>query len=65
MDLEIKASFIGQPHDFPKNKPNVLDEQGIDEGINNFRVSVSWMLIEYNLILHKEMRNIIIEVNFL
>jgi hypothetical protein len=65
MYFKIKASFISESHDFPKDESNILDEQRVDKGVDYLGMSVSWMLVEDNLILDKEMRDIVVEVYFL
>lgn len=63
--LKVQACFISQPHNLSENKPDIFDEERINEGIYNFGVPIPRMLVQYDLILHEEMRDIVIEVNFL
>lgn len=63
--FEVKTSLVGQPHDLSKDEAHILDEKRIDEGINNFCVAISRMLIQNDLVLHKEVRNVVIQIDSL
>lgn len=60
MDFEIKTSLVGESHDFFENEPDRLDEERVDEGVNNFAVLVSGVLLKNNLILDKEVRDVVV-----
>lgn len=63
MHFKVKTSFIGQPQDFLQDKANILDEKWIDKGVNNLPVFISWVFIQYYMILNKEMRDIIVQIH--
>lgn len=65
MHLEVKASLIGQPHDFPEYEPHILGEEGVDEGIDHLGVPVPRVLVDDDLVLHEEMRNVVVQVHLL
>lgn len=65
VDFEVKTSLVGQPHDLSKDEAYILDEKRIDEGINDLCVAISRMLIQNDLILYKEVRNIVIQIDSL
>ena len=65
VDLEVKTGLVGQTHDLSKDEAHIFDEERIDEGINDLSVAVSWMFIENNLVLHEEVRDVVIKIDSL
>lgn len=65
MHFEVETSLVGQPHDFSKDEAHILDEERIDERINDLCVTISRMLIQNDLVLHKEVRNVVIQIDSL
>lgn len=63
MDFEVKTGLIGKPKNLFENESNIFDEERINKGVNNFSVLVSGMLVEDNVILNKEMRDVVIQVD--
>jgi hypothetical protein len=63
MHFKIKASFIGESHNLLENKTYGLYEQRIDEGVDDFSVLISGMLFQDYLILDKEMRDVVIQID--
>ena len=63
MNLEVKASLVSEPHNLFENEPDILDEKRIDEGINNFGVFVAGVLVQANLVLDEEMRDVVVEID--
>lgn len=62
MYLKIEAGLISQSHYFLQGKSDILNEERVDERIDDFSMFISWMFIKDNLILHKEVRNIVVEI---
>ena len=54
MNFKVKTSLITKPHNFLKNKPNILNKKGINKAINNLSMRMPRMLIQNNLILNKK-----------
>jgi hypothetical protein len=65
MYLKIETSLVGKPHNLLQDKPNRLDEERIDKRVNDFAVLVSRMLFEDDLILHKKVRHVVIQIDVL
>lgn len=65
MHLEVKTGLVGQAHDLTQNEANILDEERIDEGVNDLGVAISRMLIENDLVLHEEVRDIVVQIDSL
>ena len=63
MNLEIQTSFRCQSHHFSQNKPHTFDEKWIDKRVYYLCMSISWMLVQNNMILHEEVRNIVIQID--
>lgn len=63
MDFEIETGFIGESHDFLEDEPDSFDKKRVNKRVNNFPVFVSGMLLQYDLVLNKEMRNVVIQVD--
>ena len=65
VNFKEQAGFGSQSHDFSENVPHILDEERIDERVHNFSMFIPWMFLQDNMILHEEMRNIIIQIHIL
>lgn len=63
MNLEVEASLASQSHDFSENKPYIFDKERIDKGVDNFSMLIPWMFLQNDVILNKEMRNVIIKID--
>lgn len=60
VDLEVKARLVGQSHDLSKDEAHVFDEERVDEGINDLCVAIARVFIQNDMVLHKEMRDVVI-----
>ena len=60
MNFKIQAGFIGQSHDFPKDKSDGFDEERVDQRINDLSMSLPGMFIDNDVVLNEEVRNIIV-----
>ena len=54
MNFKIQTGFIGQSHDFPKDKPDGFDEERVDQRINNLSMSLPGMFIDNDVVLNEE-----------
>lgn len=65
MHFEVEASLIGQTHNFSKDVPDGLGEERVEDSVNEFGVTITRMLIQDDMVLHKEVRDIVVQIDIL
>ena len=63
MNLEVKARFVSQSHDLSENVSDGFGEQRVENGMDEFGVAVAWMLVQDDMVLHEEVRYIVVEIH--
>jgi hypothetical protein len=62
MNFKVEASLSCQPHYLLQDESDRFIEKRIYEGIDNLSMLLSRMLIQDNMILNKEMGNIVVQI---
>ena len=57
--FEVQASLCRKPHDLSKNKAYVFAEKRVNERVYNFSMTITRMFCKQDLLLDKEVRNIV------
>lgn len=60
MNFKVETGFVCQPQYFFENISDIFNEERIDERVYYFSMFVSRMFIQNDVILNKEMRNIVV-----
>ena len=63
MHFEVKTGLIGQSHDLLEDKPHVFIEERVNEGIDDLSMTISGMLVQNDVILHEEVRDVVIDMH--
>lgn len=63
MHFEVETRFASQPHDLLENEPDRLDEERVDKGVDDFGMALPRVLVQNDMVLNKEVGNIIIQVD--
>ena len=60
MNFKVKTGFVCQSHDLFKYVPDIFDEKRIDKGIYDLTMFISRVFVQNNMVLNKEVRNIVV-----